>query len=169
VIQPIARLFVWGWVTEPWASQDISNRSALARWLPSPGMGSTTIVRQGLGTLLFRHLFLLRPQHLPGRRPVRPLALVNVGTGAGMEKNRACPGRRRGRIGLIKVRSTQAHGSSLCPELAQLRPQIVPWSTLCRADWVHNDPVLTTRGWLLRHYDPVSPGGHAAASEHQGE
>jgi hypothetical protein len=30
---------------------------------------------------------------------------------------------------------------------------------------------LTTRGWLLRHYDPVSPGaarGHAAASEHQG-
>jgi hypothetical protein len=38
------------------------------------------------------------------------------------------------------------------------------------ADWVRNDPVLTTRGWLLRHYDPVSPGarGHAAASEHQG-
>ena len=36
---------------------------------------------------------------------------------------------------------------------------------------VRNDPVLTTRGWLLRHYDPVSPGaarGHAAASEHQG-
>src|SRR3979411_737289 len=31
-------------------------------------------------------------------------------------------------------------------ELAQLRPQIVPWSTLCRADWVRNDPVLTTRG-----------------------
>jgi hypothetical protein len=30
---------------------------------------------------------------------------------------------------------------------------------------------FTTRGWLLRHYDPVSPGaarGHAAASEHQG-
>jgi hypothetical protein len=22
---------------------------------------------------------------------------------------------------------------------AQLRPQIVPWSTLCRADWVRND------------------------------
>jgi hypothetical protein len=34
----------------------------------------------------------------------------------------------------------------------------VPWSTLCRADWVRNDPVLTTRGWLLRHYDAVSPG-----------
>ena len=47
----------------------------------------------------------------------------------------------------------------------------VPWSTLCRADWVRNDPVFYTRGWLLRHYDPVSPGaarGHAAASEHQG-
>jgi hypothetical protein len=42
---------------------------------------------------------------------------------------------------------------------------------MCRAGWVRNDPVLTTRGWLLRHYDPVSPGaarGHAAASEHQG-
>jgi hypothetical protein len=36
---------------------------------------------------------------------------------------------------------------------------------------VRNDPVLTTRGWLLRHYDSVSPGaarGHAAASEHEG-
>src|SRR5947208_12416981 len=52
-------------------------------------------------------------------------------------------------------------------QLASLH-QIVPWSSLCRADWVRNDPVLTTRGWLLRHYDPVSPGaarGHAAASE----
>jgi hypothetical protein len=67
------------------------------------------------------------------------------------------------------VRSTQAHSGLQCPELAQLRLQIVPRSTLCRADWVRNDPVLTTRGWLLRHYDPVSPGaarGHAA-SEHQ--
>src|SRR5438034_7469549 len=47
----------------------------------------------------------------------------------------------------------------------------VPWSTLCRADWVRNDPVFYTRGWLLRHYDPGFPGaarGHAAASEHQG-
>jgi hypothetical protein len=44
------------------------------------------------------------------------------------------------------VRSTQAHSGLQCPELAQLRPQIVPWSTLCRADWVRNDPVLTTRG-----------------------
>ena len=55
-------------------------------------------------------------------------------------------------------------------QLASLH-QIVPWSTMCRAGWVRNDPVLTTRGWLLRHYDPVSPGaarGHAAASEHQG-
>jgi hypothetical protein len=34
-----------------------------------------------------------------------------------------------------------------CSELAQLRPQIVPWSTLCRADWVHNDLVLTRRSW----------------------
>jgi hypothetical protein len=33
------------------------------------------------------------------------------------------------------VRSTQAHSGLQCPELAQLRPQIVPWSTLCRADW----------------------------------
>jgi hypothetical protein len=32
------------------------------------------------------------------------------------------------------VRSTQAHRGLQCPELAQLRPQIVPWSTLCRAD-----------------------------------
>src|SRR5947199_5337466 len=47
----------------------------------------------------------------------------------------------------------------------------VPWSTLCRADWVRNDPVFYTGGWLLRHYDPGFPGaarGHAAASEHQG-
>jgi hypothetical protein len=44
------------------------------------------------------------------------------------------------------VRSTHAHSGLQCPELAQLRPQIVPWSTLCRADWVRNDPVLTTRG-----------------------
>ena len=43
------------------------------------------------------------------------------------------------------VRSTHAHSGLQCPELAQLRPQIVPWSTLCRADWVRNDPVLTTR------------------------
>ena len=41
-----------------------------------------------------------------------------------------------------------------CPELAQLRPQIVPWSTLCRGDWVRDDPVPITRGWLLCHYDP---------------
>ncbi len=39
----------------------------------------------------------------------------------------------------------------------------MPWSTLCRADWVRNDPV--PRGWLLRHYDPVSPG---AARGHEG-
>ena len=41
----------------------------------------------------------------------------------------------------------------------------VPWSTLCRADWVRNDPVITTRGWLL---SPGAARGHAAASEHQG-
>jgi hypothetical protein len=63
------------------------------------------------------------------------------------------------------VRSTQALSGLECPELPQLRPQIVPWSTLCRADWLRNDPILTTRGWLPRHYDPVSPGaarGYAA-------
>jgi transposase len=51
-----------------------------------------------------------------------------------------------------------------CPELAQLRPQIVPWSTLCRADVGASSPYHA-------RYDPVSPGaarGHAAASEHQG-
>src|SRR5205809_1222393 len=37
-------------------------------------------------------------------------------------------------------------------QLASLH-QIVPWSTLRRADWVRNDPVLTTRGWLL-HCSP---------------
>src|SRR2546421_10985657 len=58
-------------------------------------------------------------------------------------------------LGLIKMRSTQAHSGLWCPEIAQLRPQIVPWSTLCRADWVRNDLVLTMRGWLLRHYHPV--------------
>jgi hypothetical protein len=31
-------------------------------------------------------------------------------------------------------------------ELAQLRPQIVPWSTIHRADWVHNDPIVTRAG-----------------------
>jgi len=36
------------------------------------------------------------------------------------------------------MRSPQAHSGLWCPELAQLRPQIVPWSTLCRADWVRN-------------------------------
>jgi hypothetical protein len=59
-------------------------------------------------------------------------------------------------LGLIKMRSTQAHSDLWCPEIAQLRPQIVSWSTLCRADWVRNDLVLTMRGWLLRHYHPVS-------------
>src|SRR6266576_5245086 len=73
--------------------------------------------------------------------------------------------RHAGATGLTKVRSTQAHSGLECPELAQLRPQIVPWSTLCRADWVRNDPVLTTRGWLL---SPGAARGHAAASEHQG-
>jgi hypothetical protein len=37
---------------------------------------------------------------------------------------------------------------------AQLRPQIVPWSTLCRADWVRNEQSLP-RAAL---YDPVSLG-----------
>jgi hypothetical protein len=50
------------------------------------------------------------------------------------------------------------------PELAQPRPQIVPWSTRCRAHWGRNDLVFTKRGWLLRHYHPISLGaarGHA--------
>ena len=41
------------------------------------------------------------------------------------------------------------------------------WSTLSRADWVRNDPVLTTRGCLLRRHDPVREAP-AAASERQG-
>src|SRR5882757_6550619 len=48
-------------------------------------------------------------------------------------------------------------------QLASLH-QIVPWSTLCRADWGRNDLVFTKRGWLLRHYHPISLGaarGHA--------
>jgi hypothetical protein len=51
-------------------------------------------------------------------------------------------------------------------QLASLH-QIVPWSTLCRADRVPNDPVLTTRGWLLRHYaqfPPARPCGSKRAS-----
>ena len=47
------------------------------------------------------------------------------------------------------MRLTQADSALWCPELAQLRPQIVRWSTLRRADWVRNDLVLTMRGWLL--------------------
>jgi hypothetical protein len=61
-------------------------------------------------------------------------------------------GRRCDEFGSTKVRSTQAHSGLKSPELAQLRPQIVPWSILCRADWVRNDLVLTMRRWLLRHY-----------------
>jgi hypothetical protein len=30
--------------------------------------------------------------------------------------------------------------------MAQLRSQIVPWSSLCRAHWVRNDLVLAKRG-----------------------
>jgi|SRR5262249_34041376 len=52
--------------------------------------------------------------------------------------------------------------------VAQLRAQIVPWSTLCRADWVRNDPVLTTRGWLLRQLRPSFSGSCARPGEHQG-
>ena len=52
--------------------------------------------------------------------------------------------------------------------MAQLRAQIVPWSTLCRADWVRNDPVLTTRGWLLRQLRPSFSGSCARPGEHQG-
>src|SRR5947209_5543144 len=39
----------------------------------------------------------------------------------------------------------------------------MPWSTLCRADWVRDDLVCTMRGWLLRHYCPskAAPGSEA--------
>jgi hypothetical protein len=70
------------------------------------------------------------------KEPSRPLCWQP----SPIEKIRARHGRRRGDFG----RSTQAHSGLQCPELAQLRPQIVPWSTLCRADWVCNDPVLTS-------------------------
>jgi hypothetical protein len=42
--------------------------------------------------------------------------------------------RRPDKFGLIKMRSTQAHSGLWYRERAQLRPQIVPWSILCRAD-----------------------------------
>jgi hypothetical protein len=73
-------------------------------------------------------------------------------------------GHRCDEFGIDKVAINTGHSGLWCPEIAQLRPQIVPWSTLCRADWVRNDLVLTMRGWLLRHYHPVSLGaarGHA--------
>jgi glycine/D-amino acid oxidase-like deaminating enzyme len=41
--------------------------------------------------------------------------------------------RYAGATDLTKVRSTQVHSGLWCPYLAQLRPEIVPWSTLCRA------------------------------------
>src|SRR5207302_11312233 len=77
------------------------------------------------------------------------------------------------------VRSTQAHSGLQCPELAQLRPQIVPWSTLCRADWVRNDCGSTSPRSLdelaqLRthtaHYSPVmiAPLSKISAEEDYG-
>jgi hypothetical protein len=47
------------------------------------------------------------------------------------------------------VRSTQAHSGLWCSKLAQLRLTDRTEVDLCHADWVRNDPVLTTRGWLL--------------------
>ena len=58
------------------------------------------------------------------------------------------------------VRSTQAHSGLQCPELAELRLQIVPWSTLCRADWVRDNGGQKDRSrpssgvWLLRDARP---------------
>ena len=63
------------------------------------------------------------------------------------KKIRARPGTPARRILCDQHRRTvglQCPELARCPELAQLRPQIVPWSTLCRADWVRNEPVLTT-------------------------
>ena len=39
----------------------------------------------------------------------------------------------------------------------------MPWSTLCRADWVRDDLVRTMRGGLLCHYRPskAAPGSEA--------
>jgi hypothetical protein len=39
------------------------------------------------------------------------------------------------RVSYIEMgRSAQAHNGLWCPKLAQFRPQIVTWSTLCHAD-----------------------------------
>ena len=49
-------------------------------------------------------------------------------------------------------------------------PLQVMWPLTMSCDWVRNDPVPTTRGWLVQHYDPFRGElrGRAAASGHQG-
>jgi hypothetical protein len=59
------------------------------------------------------------------------------------------------------------------PNLAQLRPLIVGWSTLCRADWARNDSVRTTMQCppatpLRPSFSGELPGAMRAASKHQG-
>jgi hypothetical protein len=55
--------------------------------------------------------------------PLRPDSFSRISV-LGPEKIRARHGRRRDAFCAI----TQAHSGLLCPELVQLRPQIVPWS-----------------------------------------
>src|SRR5207253_3592579 len=105
-----------------------------------------------------RVLNLVMPSPVERSSPLQPTCSHDAGLGAGSKFS----GSRPDEFGLTKVRSTQAHSGLWCPELAQLRPQIVPWSTLCRADWGRNDLVLTMRGSLLRHYHPVSLGAERA-------
>jgi hypothetical protein len=59
------------------------------------------------------------------------------------------------------------------PNLAQLRPLIVGWSTLCRADWARNDSVRTTMQCppatpLRPSFSGELPEAMRAASKHQG-
>src|SRR6266481_8065890 len=126
---------------------------------PVPGQGLIEFIWQLLGLLDERGNDRLRVlvghlrQHYVARVTFdqgRDIAVFRTGQEIALPMTGYCPifNRCRPRTdGATNfVRSTQAHSGLQCPELAQLRPQIVPWSTLCRADWVRNDPVLTTRG-----------------------
>jgi hypothetical protein len=58
------------------------------------------------------------------------------------------------------------------PNLAQLRPLIVGWSTLCRADWARNDSVRTTHAVpacyaTTTQFSGELPEAMRAASKHQ--
>jgi hypothetical protein len=58
--------------------------------------------------------------------------------------------RRRDKL-IAKGAITKANSGLKGPKLAQLRPLVVGWSTLCRPGWVRKSAGLL-------HYDPVSPG-----------